>query len=55
MLEHITGGAAVWIVEINVLGRRFTREMHARRPSLGYHPRPMQVRFAHVRDPRPAA
>jgi hypothetical protein len=45
----------MWIVEINVLGRRFTHEVRDRREAFKFSPRSVQARLSHMRQPRAAA
>jgi hypothetical protein len=45
----------MWIVEINVLGRRFTHEVRNSREAFKFSPRGMQARLSHMRNPRAAA
>lgn len=45
----------MWVVEVNVLGRRFTRQVPAPpRSALRLHPRAVGVRLAQLRHPRAA-
>jgi hypothetical protein len=43
----------MWIVELNILGHRFTHYVPDRRRSLTFH-RPRLTRLASLRDPRAA-
>ena len=45
----------MWIVEINILGRRFTREVHDRRGAFPLTPRAVQTKLSHLRHPKPRA
>lgn len=40
---------------MNVLGRRFTHEVHARRAAFKFDPRTVGARLSHLRQPRAAA
>jgi hypothetical protein len=55
MLDHIAREAPVWIVEVNVLGRRFTHRVNDRPEVLRLTPRLAQWRPWKQRNPRPAA
>jgi cell division protein ZapA (FtsZ GTPase activity inhibitor) len=45
----------MWIVEVNVLGRRFTYQTHDRASKLRHTQRTVQSRLAHLRHARTAA
>jgi hypothetical protein len=45
----------MWIVEVNVLGRRFTYRGYSRPGKLRLSPRNLQSRLAHVRHARATA
>jgi cell division protein ZapA (FtsZ GTPase activity inhibitor) len=45
----------MWIVEVNILGRRFTHRVHDRREALKDRSRAVQSRLSHLRRPRAAA
>lgn len=45
----------MWIVELNVLGHRFTRGMPDRRSVLAFRPRAVHARLSNLRSPRAAA
>ncbi|MDT5079284.1 MAG: hypothetical protein QOJ80_3921 [Mycobacterium sp.] len=45
----------MWIVEVNVLGRRFTYEVRDRRETFKFGPRSVGARLSHMRHPRAAA
>jgi hypothetical protein len=49
------GRWAMWIVEVNVLGRRFTHEVRDRREAFKFSPRNIQARLSDMRNPRAAA
>ena len=40
----------MWIVEVNFAGRRFTHEVHARRPTFRFSPRSFGWRPSQLRD-----
>jgi len=44
----------MWIVEINFAGRRFTHEVHARRPIFRFSPRNLGWRPSQLRHHRAA-
>jgi hypothetical protein len=45
----------MWIVEVNVLGHRFTHQVRDRREALKFSPRSVQSRLSHMRHPRAVA
>lgn len=45
----------MWIVEVNVLGHRFTHEVRDRREASKFSPRNIQARLSDMRNPRAAA
>jgi cell division protein ZapA (FtsZ GTPase activity inhibitor) len=45
----------MWVVEINILGRRFTLQVDDRREALKVHSRAVQSRLSQLRRPRAAA
>lgn len=45
----------MWVVEINILGRRFTREVHDRRGAFPLNVRSFPSRLAHLRHAKPRA
>lgn len=45
----------MWIVELNILGRRFTRTFDLRRPAFVLDPRTVPARLSQLRQPRVAA
>ena len=45
----------MWIVEVNILGRRFTHEVHARRGTFRFGRRTVPSRLARLRHPEAAA
>lgn len=44
----------MWTVELNIVGRRFTHEVHARRPKLGLAQRALSWRSSQLRQTRAA-
>ena len=44
----------MWMVEVNVAGRRFTHEVHARLPKLWFSPRNIGWRLSQLRQTRAA-
>jgi hypothetical protein len=49
MLDDIAREAPVWIIEVNVLGRRYTRHVKDRRETLRLRPRLVEWRLRHLR------
>jgi hypothetical protein len=45
----------MWVVEINILGRRFTREVHDRRAAFPITTRTLQSGLTHLRHMKPRA
>ena len=48
-------GGAMWIVEVNIFGRRFTHQVHDRREALKARSRAVQTRLSHRRNPQAVA
>lgn len=43
----------MWIVEVNILGRRFTHEVHDRRGAFAISPSAVQLRLSALRHLKP--
>jgi hypothetical protein len=44
----------MWVIEVNVLGRRFTREVGERPKPFRFTPHDVQMRLSQLRHPRAA-
>jgi hypothetical protein len=45
----------MWMIELNILGRRFTHEVHDRRVAFKVDPRQVPARLAQLKRPGAAA